>query len=235
MSLLNVEPHENVVGESVGVPMAILGNAMVNDQENIPDDVREFLLEIAPIDDWEYYYYIGEWDSCKWEFGDGDLLKDESITNILHYTLETAISCPKTTYQSIRENTRIVWEAVVTNPDWVPTNYIEENDMGISSQAVPLLRGFIENIKSISLLPVISNVVWNTGFGIIAILVIFCIRYRTVETRKILMFLPLFIYDFGTMVLLAGPNQRYFYCNAVLYIPIILVLLIERPNEEKKI
>lgn len=230
---LQVEPHDNVVGEAVGIPMAIMANALVSDPAHIPDEVHEFLNEIATDEQWQDEYIPGEWDSCKWVFGDGSLFKNESPGRILSLTFKTVKACPSAAYESARLNTQIVWDFIHTEPSWVPEEYIAENDVGIVSSPVKLLHSIGEGMKTISVFPGLSALIWNTGFQIAAILIIYLLRMPKISPKKTVLFLPLLAYDFGTMLLLAGPNQRYFYCNAVLYIPIIIGLLVPSPDEVK--
>lgn len=222
---LQVTPHSNSSGETVGIPMAILANALVNDSEYVPEDVHEFLNEIASDEEWEEHYLVGEWDSCKWVFGGTTVLQGVPLSDVLQYTAETVAACPWASYESVKLNTQIVWEPLLTNPDWVPEEYIAENDMGIVPHANAVFHSICEAAKRISLLPVISTTIWNTGFHLLAIMAVFVLGYRMMKPSYLLLFLPLMAYDFGTMLLLSGPNQRYFYCTAVLYIPIILALL----------
>ena len=229
--MLNTEPHENVVGEAIGIPMAIMANALVNDADNIPADVHVFLNEIASDDEWQSHYYVGEWDSCKWEFGGTELLRDVSAVTVLRYAWETICSCPQASYESIRANTGIVWELLRTYPHWVPDAYIEPNEYEIESRPVIPLQEAFEFVKTVTLIPVLSIIFWNTGFHIAAILIVFCLSYRRIRAGKILLVIPLLVFELGTMLLLAGPNQRYFYCNAVLFLPIILSLLTRTDDE----
>lgn len=223
--MLQVEPHSNVVGESVGIPMAILANALVFDPENIPEDVHQFLNEIASDEEWKEHYYTGEWDSCKWDFGGTELLQGESAFRILKYAGRTIVACPQASYESVRANTRIVWEPFVSNVDWIPEEYIAENDVGIIGHSVPILHSVAEVIKKISMLPILSVTIWNTGAQIDAVLLVYWLKDRCKDRKKLLFFVPLICYNLGTMLLLAGPNQRYFYCNAVLFLPIITLIL----------
>ncbi len=231
---LNVAPHENVVGEAVGIPMAVLANALTSDVDNFPADAHSFMNEIASDEEWIAHYYPGEWDSCKWEFGGTELLRNRSIGEVLRYAWETVLHCPQAAYTSARLNTRIVWNPLYTDPYWIPEDYIEENDVGITEHPVVWLRGAVEFGISLSMLPLISLITWNTGFQIAALMLTYCFRYKVINAKKLLLLVPLLAYDGGTMLLLAGPNQRYFYCNAVLYVPIILFLLLKEPYEAEK-
>lgn len=222
---LKVEPHNNVTGELVGIPMAIMANALVHDTENVPEEVHAFLNTIAADEEWNAHYFTGEWDSCKWEFSKADLLKNEPLEKILYLTWETMRACPQAAYDSFRENTKIVWEAVQTPLYWIPEVYIEENDLGIIPEPVPAMNTLCRRITEISLFPVIRGFFWNNGMQCLVMLTIFLFLPAEKRLKESILVLPLLAYTLGTMLLLAGPNQRYFYCNAVLYIPVSLMML----------
>ena len=221
----HVEKHDNVVGEAVGIPMAVLANAFVYDKDNTPEEVKAFMRSIASDSDWQKNYYPGEWDSCKWEFGGTQLLMGESVSHILNLFGKTLVACPQASYESFRLNTQIVWDAFDTILEWVPEEYIAENDVGIYSHPVHFLHSSMEWVKKASLIPVLSSVIWNTGFQTQLVLVLYCLNYKIIRLKKFLSFIPLFAYNVGTMLLLCGPNQRYFYLNAVLFLPIVLFLM----------
>ena len=233
--VLNVAPHANIVGESVGAPMAIMVNALVNDPDNIPDDVSEFLHSIEPDDSvWKEQYSVGEWDSCKWTIGEnadeGMLLADESLIKIIHLTAETIIACPNASYQSLRENTRIFWQSIGTC-NWLPYVFQEGNPYQITYHSIGIL-GFIET-KFFSFFSdgPLCIYHWNTGLQVTVLLLLFlrCVKHGF--AKKGLLIFPLVAYNTCTALIIAGPNYRYFYCNAVLFIPLMLYMFCETPDQ----
>lgn len=235
MKKMDVLPHDNVVGEAVGVPMGIMGNAMVNHPEKLPDDVHSFLTDIAPQKEWEKEYIPGEWDSCKWSFSDGSLFQNDSLRHILSLTYKTILACPGDAYQSFRLNTRIVWEPFVTDLSWIPDWYIAENSIGIEKRPNMTIQRACNRLISITKVPGLNMMTWNTGFQMILLFLMFAITGFKNKLRLTLMFIPLVVYNLGTMLFLAGPNQRYFYCTSVLFVPIILSMLInDRPDLPSK-
>ena len=227
MKKMDVLPHDNVVGEAVGVPLGIMGNAIVNHPEKLPEDVYSFLTDIAPQQEWEKEYIPGEWDSCKWSFSDGSLFQNESLRHILSLTFKTVFACPGDAYQSFRLNTRIVWEPFVTDISWIPDWYIAKNNIGIEKRPNVNIQRICNRLISITEAPGLNMVTWNTGCQMILLLLLFAVTGYKTKLRLTIMFVPLVIYNLGTMMLLAGPNQRYFYCTAVLFLPIILSMLIK--------
>ena len=229
-ALLNVEPHDNVKGELVGIPMGIMGNALVSDPDHLPEDVHNFLNRFATDSVWNDLYVPGEWDSCKWEFNSDRVIGETPLLEIMHYTWETITSCPDASYDSFRLNTKIVWDPIHTEPFWIPEEYIAPNEFGIESKPNDILYSIGEKVKNVSLIPVLSPIIWNTGFQTCLIIIVFCIFGYHLNPKCLALFLPLLIYDWGTMFLLAGPNQRYFYCNGVLFLPVVASLVCEGPR-----
>jgi hypothetical protein len=228
--IANIEQHSNVVGEMVGVPMAAMANALVTDYENTPDSVKEFLEDIADVNDWNAHYYTGEWDSCKWEFGGVNLLKGESLSKVVYLFFETLKSCPEAVYSSFRENTRVVWQMIGYN-DWNTWVYIETNDYGIEEKYNMYCTKIAEWLEKMSNTLIGSTLSWNTGFDIAVLVLVLLYVERNGNKKLNTIILAILSYDFLTMLLLAGPSHRYFYFNSVLVLPIMLVALSK--NESK--
>lgn len=224
-SMLNVEKHDNVLGEAVGVPMAMMANALITDEENFPEEVHNFLITIADDNAWKENYNTGEWDSCKWLFGGISLLKDCTISEIQDYTISTIQNCPQACYESFRENTRMVWSLFATSASWVPNVYIEKNEFNIHYSPISPFYEISAFLKSLSLFPLISFIFWNYGFLFAALLIIWLLGAKSAKDRSLLLVLPQFFYSIGTMLLLSGPSQRYYSFGMVLIPPIALTLL----------
>ena len=218
-----VEKHDNVVGEMVGIPMAILANSYVNDYENTPNDVKEYLESIADRSEWQSRYIIGEWDSCKWEFGGIDLLKGEKLNDILRMTKETIINSPKTSFQAFKEATRVVWQ-VVGKANWNTWVYIEDNDYGIQSNHLGVCEAIVNFILKGSNTLVGTTFCWNIGTVVVTYLLvgIYTIKKRLWE--RLCFLIPSLVYDLCTALLLCGSSHRYFYFNGVLVLPVIAVI-----------
>lgn len=219
---LNVTPHSNTVGESIGIPMAIMANALVNDPDNTPSDVHEFLNQIADDSDWHAYYITGEWDSCKWEFGGIELLQDAHLTDILTKAAETIFACPQASYESIRENTRIFWQVIGDSSNWAADMYFCENEYNLQQTPNPVLNAIANKLVHLSENLSINWLIWNNGLDILVLVVLLYYSINHNISKMTLLLVPLLCYDFGTMLLLAGPNHRYFYLNKCLFIPILL-------------
>lgn len=134
-SALNVTPHKNTVGESVGVPMAILAEELTS-YDTIDEKTHQFLSEIATDKDWIKYYYTGEWDSVKWIFGGTDLLMDADLGRILKYTCRSVIRNPKSAFYSFSANTKVI-TSIIDEVYWNFEPYVDTNEFGIKFTGNP--------------------------------------------------------------------------------------------------
>lgn len=229
--LIGVRPHDNPTGEIVGMPMAMMVNALLTDPENIPEDVESFLLEIANRDEYEELYITGEWDSVKWKVGGTELLKNESLSRILWLSLKTFMSCPRASISSIAWNTRIVWQ-VFGIVEWDSKAYLEDNEYGIYSMPNEHLRDIADDILKYGNTEIGGTIVWNLGGYMIFLA--WSIYYLLCErSRKIALFVPIVSYVVLTMFLLSGPNYRYFYFLPVLVVPLGVFNLMSAKVEGK--
>lgn len=221
---LSVEQHSNVTGESVGIPMATMVNVYLSDPENIPESIRSFLLSITTEEELREHYVLGEWDSCKWEFGGIELFQDMSLKEFIPLFCKAIIADPNAAYQSIRENTRVVWQ-VFGNVEWDTWVYVEDNDYGIISTPNPICAVITDTLLAASLTSVGAACCWNIG---VSNLILIMMSWGSVVRKKYQNFLyiiPVVTYNLLTMLLLCGPSHRYFYFNSVIYLPILLAML----------
>lgn len=232
--IINIEKHSNIVGETTGVLMASMTNAYLKEPNQVPDDVKIFLESIADREEYEAHYILGEWDSCRWDFGGAELLQDEDFIKIVKYAVMTAINCPQSVYESVKENTSIVWQ-VVGDVDWEPWVYIEEpNQYGISEKPVSAIRTMEIKISELSHSIIGCIGVWNIGSYIMIIVVLSVYLAVNNQCKKMLYAFPLIIYAWGTMLLLSGPNQRYFYYFQVMILPVLYIILQEKGFEKNE-
>lgn len=223
-SALSIEQHSNFTGEAVGIPMATMANVYISDPENIPEDVETFLLSIATEEEWHKNYILGEWDSCKWEFGGTELFQNESIKEFVSKFFTTIIASPDAAYQSIRENTRVVWQ-VIGNVEWDTWVYIEENDYGIIPSLNPLCLTIANRLLNLSLKRPGTALCWNIGVPTLILVVMIWVSVVREKYKNLLYIIPIIFYNLLTMLLLCGPSHRYFYFNNVLFLPILLIML----------
>lgn len=222
-SAFSVEKHSNFTGESVGIPMSIMANNLLSDPSHTPDDVRVFLLSVVDETEWKNRYILGEWDSCKWDFGGTELFQEEDLGKIVKLGVSSLFAAPNAAFQSVRENTRIVWQ-VLGPAEWITQVYVEDNDYGIQEKPSNLCAIITNSILGWSTTLLGTFLFWNIGVSNLALMLMLWLVVIRREYPKLLFVTPAIAYNLLTMLLLCGPSHRYFYYNSVLILPIILFL-----------
>lgn len=219
--IFNVEKHNNIIGEILGIPMSIMINALITDSENLPSDVHKFLNQIASDEQFKKVYVCGQWDSCKWNLEGVDVLSEVNIQTIVVFTIKTMYACPQSSYEAIRETIRMVWQ-VNGEVYWYPQIYIENNSYNIVSQYNNSYNAIFGRIVRLSTLPVLNSI-WS--LGLMFVILLFIAHIVNVGNKNIAFLYPVIINTFLTTLLLCGPNYRYFYYINVLFLPLIVALL----------
>ncbi len=222
-SALGVTSHENPVGETVGVPMAIMANAYVREPESVPEDVRQFLLELADHDVWTDVYVAGEWDSVKWEIGGTELFREESIGRIIKLSLKTIAECPMASLQSLLWNTRIIWQTV-GKVKWNSQVYIVNNKYGFHTEGNAFFRKIADALNAFGMTFIGATLIWNLG-GYMLFLVWALYAMIKTDKKKTIFIIPSLAYVLLTLLVLSGPNYRYFYFIPVVVPAVALIVL----------
>lgn len=179
--------------------MAFMANSYLNDYDNTPQEVKHFMISIADKTEWEESYVLGEWDSCKWNFGGVDLFKDEHLSKFVRTTLSTAIASPETTYQSLRENTGVVWQ-IFGCSKWDTWVYIEDNDYGIIANNNTICLNIVECILKFSLTSIGSFLFWNIGVANVLFMILILLAVARKEFFKLMCCMPFVCYNMLTML-----------------------------------
>ncbi len=225
---LNVRKHDNPIGEVVGIPMAQMANAMLEDPEDVPPGVREFLLKIADKEIWEKEYVTGEWDSVKWKLDVTELFQDTDLLTIIMLSCDTFVHCPKASILSFACNTRLIWQ-VFGMVDWESLVYIEKNPYGIVEAGNSTCKRFVSVILEWSRSFVGATMVWNLGGYLLVMIWMMYLLYAK-RSYTILLFVPILVYTLCTAFMLSSPNYRYFYYMPVI-VPTLALLVLKAKTE----
>lgn len=74
---------------------------------------------------------------------------------------------------------------------------------------------------------------WRLGFWMLFPVAGLALCIRRSGRAVLFLFLPLFCYNIGTMLLLSGPDVRLFYFNVLILLPLAAVMLL-RPGGQKE-
>lgn len=231
-SLANVEKPDQRVVETMGLPMTILCNVYANDPEALSPEIQQFMASLATPFDWAFYHETGNFNPIKWYSSKGLPEKVDAMGHetLFRYTAQAFRNSPRYAFQALVRLTSMVW-SVGGGPGWTIASRINANDLGIARVESRPLRWLLDAYNYLATsLP--AGYLFNfTGLTILILLFAAVSRVGGGLGRAFLVLAPL-AYDFGTMLLLSGPDFRFFHCNFVLIVPLLYLFLRKERTEE---
>lgn len=225
--LLHVQNHPQVSAEMLGVPMTILANVLVHEPEKLEPEAREFLYRIGSQELWEEHYYEGNWNSAKWMGDDisNDVIEEVGAENVLRYTWSAIKASPYYSYRAVVKLFEVVWKPVEPNVTWSYTVNVNANSYGYETTGNAAVRGMLDWIWQLSVNGgIFMTWCWHIGFYLLLLLWMGVSRLKT-GLKNCLLWIPVVCYNFGTALLLCGPDFRFFSFNTVVTFPLLLVML----------
>ena len=248
-SALGVEKPDKRQVETLGLPMNVIGAVTTYDPEDLDEETKEFAYQLAPEEVWEEKYTYGTFNNVKWDVRtDNDVIEEYGRNSVISMMLKCLKNSTRVSLTSLIKLT----EPVFTVSDKyysIRRPYISE----ISEDENPIiLTGMTESAfhyeqKGNALLQEIltdySDFAANAFphvfmyLGVMSLLLIMsvlakCRLNRFRDWKKIFFILPVFIYNFGSSLLLTDINDawRLFLYTFVL-VPTLLVFLYGKEEE----
>ncbi len=212
--------------EIVGLPMTILCNVYQNDRDSLSADALRFMDSLAKPEEWEDYYAVGSFNSMKWNVS-LDIqyrVEEEGLENILRYTYEAALNSPEAAWEGFAYLTHQVWG--IDGGEGQSIDYrIADNDYGIRyHDGNELLNAKFTAYAQSSGRYATKYLFHYTGVMILLLLFMATAKLGNGRLARALMVLAPMAYDFGTMLLLSGPDFRFFHFNFLIVIPLLYLL-----------
>ncbi len=221
--------------ETLGCPMTIIGNVVIEHPEVLDEETREFVYAIADQETWEACYTCGSFNNLK-RSGEADLtvIEETDVLSILRMTAKCAIKAPSSAAQSFLTLTRMVYSLD-------GNSYFYEILEGPDEFGVE----YAGNQTLLNALEAYCKVFYNSPLkylfcyiGVLDLLVLVCVCGRVKfgsfdDWKRILLCVSIFTYNFGTMLFLTGRDDRFFYVT-FLITPVLAVaaLVKEAPLSE---
>lgn len=232
-SLLNVEKPGSRQIEILGLPMTVIGNVVKEEPEALDEELKAFVYAIAPQDAWETYYQRGDFNQIKWQEGVNlEAIEEAGAARVILLMLKACMRAPGAALRGLLDLIDMVY-SVDGRIHWWPQYGIAENTYGIVRSGAPAFVQFVSDYVEAAT-GILRYVFWS--IGMMNLIVIVCILAKTrlacmQDIKRMLLAIPVLIYNFGTMLLLTGPDFRFFYFSFVT-MPIIVVLMLSRENSD---
>ena len=202
--------------EMLGVPMAMIGAAVKETPHLLDQDILDFAYKAAPKARWQDSYITGSFNHIKFDYANKDFIEQTGAVKILKIMLKCFMQAPIASLHGLIAETDTVYGLSGFKGDLILLN---SNQNGILSSAIVNLNHFMQVILSL----------FFGKIGIVNLIILICLLAKF-KFKKLFFALPLFAYNFGTMLLLAGHEFRFFYYSFAIMPSLILILLNDRMN-----
>lgn len=222
-AVLNVEKPGSRTLETVGLPATIWCSVMQKNPEALPEDTRAIMYEIATQEQYEANYRDGDFNSIKWSCANQTVIDEMSYSEVLKYTVQCFVYSPRASVEAFAKLTDMVWGIdEIHGWLWVGAS---AGEVGVDSSPNSKLAEYFNQYKNFFE----SSRVLKTMFGSYGMQMIILLAVGLVlfAKKRISIFhaMPLFCYNFGTMLLLSGPDYRFFVFNIPVWLAVLFLML----------
>lgn len=237
----NVNSTSDSYLETTGLPMTILFSSYVYSPETMPPEAYAFLETLEDHETACERYKLGNYNSIKWNW---DMSYSEAqkkmeampIADFLNLTLETIRGNKMLAAYSVVKLTDMVWD-----PVGAQINLVDPPKGDPPSRSL-LFESMQEHVFSFfQTLDVVfaSNAFQRLAsqLGILILIMLFACYisiHRMHFWRSLWVVLPVMCYNFGTMLLLCGPDYRFFHFNCLAAYPLAVLLLSQARQTQSK-
>jgi len=220
--VLKVEQPDKRTVETVGLPVTIWCNVMKNNPDALPEETSDFMYELASREAYENIYVVGSFNAIKFS-GAIDTIKIDSLSygEVLNYTWQCFRYAPKESLQALAKLTDMVW--AVDGKDGPKNVLVGDNSWGIVQNPYPKAAKLVYQFKNFFTSGFGKILFGSFGLELLVLLIISAGMFAK-KRCSFIHILPLFCYDFGTMLLLSGRDYRFFLFNIPLWLPVLFLM-----------
>lgn len=226
-SALDVEKPGHRTLETMGLPLTVIGNVVTKRPELLDEETAEFAFSIAPLETWQRLYKCGNFNTFKFPMPDEDLNKIDEAgpAKILRMMGSCFRRAPLDALKGLFDLTKTVY-AVSHTGDRGETS--SPSVMYKDGTFTGLVREYTDIFSKTIFRPL--SYIGTTLLFMLAAMLSRCSLFSKKDWTRILLCLSIFCYDFGTMLLLTGPDRRFFLAS-FLVCPVFVLLMFYEKNE----
>ena len=232
-SFLKVGKPARRTQETMGFPLSVIINVAKERPDKLDDTTANFVQNLTKNQpNWKKFHNISGFNSIKWTEGrpNNDAIKKAGVAGILRMMCRCFTVAPKQAKQAAVGLTIHVYglEIACRAPFRIANNNLKLTDKGIKPLKL-LVQHYISFISKSSLRYVFQCI----GSTILAMLafILFKSNFRSwSDWKRIFLCIPIFTYNFGTMLLLSGRDVRFFYVS-FLVCPLVILILCGKQAE----
>lgn len=213
--------------ELLGAPMTVLCDIYTTEPQALGEDARAFLEDLATEEAWSAYEACN-FNSVKWsDPALSDKVNAAGTGTILGYTLDAALAAPKAALRSFAGLTHLVWGFENTR-GFAMGEEIGYNTLGIQPAYNDTLKFAFTSWREVCNVSALKYLFMLLGSMVLFLLFLAVGQLGGGKLGRVMLVLAPMAYDFGTMLLLSGPDYRFFHMNYVIALPIAYIILMEK-------
>ncbi len=233
-SALGVEKPDSRVVESTGLPLTVIGNVVKETPNLLDDELAEFAYLIAPQEKWVESYSCGSFNSIKWAGVDISIVEEKGYLGMLKLMFKCFKLSPQASFDALFALTDVVY-GFETGLEGEIGAEIVDNDYGIAytdtrSEACNMLVNTYTSLINRTVFKYVRT--YGVILLVLLVVVLSRLKFNSWKSwKKAFMIVPIFCYDFGTMLLLTGADSRFFFIT-FLVVPLIIVFTLSKGENE---
>ena len=232
--ILDVEAPGQRQTEMLGLPLTIIGNVVKEHPESLDEETQKFVYELAPAENWQTYYDRGSFNSIKWREGtDLSVIEKTGIFPVLRMTLKSIKSEPASSVEALIAITKIVYSMDESSHFYHLG--VGPEDYEVAYTGNPALRTWGERYEKFIYESPLQYVFCYVGIQNLILVVFILGKIRFSEKgvwKKLFLCVPALAYDFGTMLMLSGRDDRLFYVTFT-SLPIVVLMLLLKVSDQR--
>lgn len=226
LPLANVRSPGQRDVELLGLPMTILCDIYVTEPDSLPLDAREFMDTLTAEENWNQYV-LSDFNSVKWyDTAVMDAVNEAGSGKVLGYAFSSSLRAPKTAMKAFANLTHLVWGLENTR-GFIYGEMITQNPYGIEPQYNDTLKFFFTSWRQFCNEGILKYAFTLLGPGILLLLFL-AVSQLGGNLHAVFLVLAPMAYHFGTMLLLSGPDFRFFQIHYVMLFPLICIILMSK-------
>ena len=230
---LDVVYPSNLLEESIGIPMTVMGNAKQKNPDARDEETSAFLATLADDEAWRNTYALNDYNSIKFTY-DRERIAHTPPAQLLRMTLHTVASDPRGAFEAFNAVTDLVWDVTGQNEGY--ENVRNSGDIEEARYGSARLNTIGKAASAVLSAPMnaapLAYLFQNIGVQLLLLLLGALWALYRVGVRALSLALPVLIYDLGTMLLLCGNDARFFQFSMAVCLPALVALLFASPEKE---
>lgn len=223
-SALDVTKPGSRVMEISGLPLSIITYVAKVAPEKLDEKTLEFVKDVMkPQPDWKDFHSLSGFNSVKFRGVNSKPIEQAGFSGVFRMMFHCFEIAPELSLKAVVRLTVAVYGLEIASGAY---NFIAENDLGLTPKGFKIIKLFEKGYTLLIHRTPLQYLFLHIGMTILVMIafVLFKTDFKSFEDwKRILFCIPIFTYDFGTMLLLTGHDNRFFYVNWLIYPLIILI------------